>query len=681
MPSLVPNIENRVRKLAKPSNHAQGLQPLFEAISNAFYAIEDRFEAKAGSNGLVRVTIRNLGHNDNIKIDVADNGIGLDHDRFEAFCIIDTDFKRTKGGKGVGRLFWLDAFSDVLVRSSHIADKQLVPRTFRFQLGNEDQIQNQTADVATLLMTEPGVSISFSGLRIKAYQEHFPKRADTFLRYFAAHFIADFLVGAGPKVVVDIDGEITEFPKVISELVEGPAMETGQFETAEFGMLEIRAFACDPRASTGLDGNHQLHLLGNGRTVESRKIDGLLGVTDIKAGDKDGLFFHACVSGEYLNDRVNEGRTAFNLSEKTLKELTRQCVEVVKTELLLDQVEEYKIVRRGRFEHFIARHPIYGFDDTETQLSRVPFNATQPEDFAAGLVKYQIRKDEARQDAMEKVIATLEAVEDVPANFADTVVSAAKNLQDAERLSLAQHVVRRKLVLELMEKLIKRIKIQDGKPDGFHLEKTLHSFIVPMSVQGSDGLTPQSRDHDLWIVDERLAFTRGFASDVRLNKILKDGGNADRPDLLVWDVAYGLGAIDPNDQKGGIDVSEPLRKVMIVEFKRPGRRDYQKAEDQVEQQINKYLLQLQGGEVEAFGRERVRIAQDCIFYCYVVADIIGDLKTQLSGWKTTANRQGRLRMLEGEFQGSIEVIQWSDLVNDAWSRNQASLHAAGLRRR
>ncbi|OYU38646.1 MAG: hypothetical protein CFE33_15255 [Pseudorhodobacter sp. PARRP1] len=202
-----------------------------------------------------------------------------------------------------------------------------------------------------------------------------------------------------------------------------------------------------------------------------------------------------------------------------------------------------------------------------------------------------------------------------------------------------------------------------------------------MSVQGSDGLTPQSRDHDLWIVDERLAFTRGFASDVRLNKFLKDGGTADRPDLLVWDVAYGLGAVDPNDQKGGIDVSEPLREVMIVEFKRPGRREYQKAEDQVEQQITKYLLQLQGGEVEAFGRERVRIAPDCIFYCYVVADIIGDLKTQLSSWKTTANRQGRLRMLEGEVQGSIEVIQWSDLVNDAWSRNQASLHAAGLRRR
>ena len=120
---------------------------------------------------------------------------------------------------------------------------------------------------------------------------------------------------------------------------------------------------------------------------------------------------------------------------------------------------------------------------------------------------------------------------------------------------------------------------------------------------------------------------------------------------------------------------------MIVEFKRPGRRDYQKAEDQIEQQITKYLLQLQGGDVEAFGRERVRIAPDCIFYCYVVADIVGDLKAQLSGWKTTANRQGRLRMLEGDFQGSIEVIQWTDLVNDAWSRNQASLHAAGLRRR
>ena len=116
---------------------------------------------------------------------------------------------------------------------------------------------------------------------------------------------------------------------------------------------------------------------------------------------------------------------------------------------------------------------------------------------------------------------------------------------------------------------------------------------------------------------------------------------------------------------------------MVVEFKRPGRTDYKKAEDQIEQQITKYLSQLKGGEIETFDRQRVRIANDCIFYCYVVANIVGDLDLQLSSWPTTANGQGRIQILQNQYRGSIEVIQWQDLVNDAWQRNKATLFAAG----
>ncbi|QQO13352.1 hypothetical protein JJB99_28710 [Bradyrhizobium diazoefficiens] len=121
-------------------------------------------------------------------------------------------------------------------------------------------------------------------------------------------------------------------------------------------------------------------------------------------------------------------------------------------------------------------------------------------------------------------------------------------------------------------------------------------------------------------------------------------------------------------------------RLMIVEFKKPGRTSYPAAEDQLENQITKYLAQLQGGEIESFDRTRVRVAHDCIFHCYVVADIVGDLKQQLSNWETTANGQGRIRPLKNQYRGSIEVIQWQDLVNDAWMRNNATLRAAGLSR-
>lgn len=676
MPSLTPNIENRVRKLPKPSNATQSLQPLFEAVSNAMFAIEDQFGDAVG-DGHIDITVSHLSDPAAISIEIADDGIGLDAARYNAFCTIDTDFKRAKGGKGVGRLFWLDAFDAIAVDSSYRTGAGSARRAFDFMLNNDEQVVPTIAE-APDPSGHHGTRVRFHRLRTKEYADPFPKRADTFLRYFSAHFIADFLLGGGPTILVDVDGDETEYPKAIAELVVGDAVET-TIVSDEFGELRIVGFFCKPEASTGLEGLHQLHLLANGRTVESRKVDNLLGVESLERDGEQDLAFHGCVSGDYLDLRVNEGRTAFNLTERTLKQISRQCMDAVRSQMIPDQVRRYFETRRERYESFVERYPTYGFDDDDTQLGRVPLHASTPEEFASFLVKFQIRRDEERQDALQRLIDALDAGV-VPFSFGQRVSEAAREIQASEQLALAQHVVRRKLALELLEKLITRIRGRDGSADDYHLERTLHSFICPMNVRGDDPTEVRSRAHELWIVDERLAFTRAFSSDKRLDEVLSEGGSADRPDLFLWDLAFGLSSTDP-DLPDAVDLSEPLRRVMVVEFKKPGRRSYSGPKDQIEQQITKYLAQMKDGEIESFGRSRVRIAKDCIFYCYVVADIVGDLAQQLSGWDPTANGQGRIRPLRGNYSGQIEVIQWQDLVNDAWLRNRATLHAAGLSRK
>ena len=568
MPALTPNIENRVRKLPKPSNATQSLQPLFEAVSNAMFAIEDEYVDRM-SDGRIDITVSHLSDPARIEIEVADDGIGLDADRYAAFCTIDTDFKRSKGGKGVGRLFWLDAFDSIAVDSGYRAGEHSERRAFQFVLNNEEQVV-PTTEPRVDPTGHHGTRVRFRGLRTKEYADPFPKRVDTFLRYFSAHFIADFLLGGGPTILVDVEGEAVEYPKAISDLVVGEAMQT-TIVSDEFGELQIVGFFCKPEASTGLEGLHQLHLLANGRTVESRKVDNLLGVESLEWNGERDLAFHGCVSGAYLDLRVNEGRTAFNLTERTLKQISRQCMDAVRAKMIPDQVRRYFETRRERYESFVERYPTYGFDDDDTQLGRVPLHAATPEEFASFLVKFQIRRDEERQDALQKLIDALD-FGTVPFSFGQTVSDAASEIQAAEQLALAQHVVRRKLALELLEKLITRIRARDGSGDDFHLERTLHSFICPMNVRGDDHLELKSRAHELWIVDERLAFTRAFSSDKRLDDVLVEGGTADRPDLFLWNLAYGLSSTDP-DQPDAVDLSEPLRRVMVVEFKKPGRRN------------------------------------------------------------------------------------------------------------
>lgn len=223
MPALTPNIENRVRKLPKPSNATQSLQPLFEAVSNAMFAIEDRYDAHDGK-GRIDITVSKLADPAAIEISIADDGIGLDGRRYAAFCELDTDFKKSRGGKGVGRLFWLDAFSDIQVDSSYALGWGMAKRAFAFVLNNSEQVIPSAEDEPAATTEAHGTRVRFKGIRTKEYAEPFPKRADTFLRYFSAHFIADFLIGSGPTILVDVDGEAVEYPKAVSDPVVGAEM-------------------------------------------------------------------------------------------------------------------------------------------------------------------------------------------------------------------------------------------------------------------------------------------------------------------------------------------------------------------------------------------------------------------------------------------------------------------------
>jgi hypothetical protein len=669
--TLQQDIENRVRKLPKPSTETQGLLPVFEAISNGVHAVEDRREMAPGFTGAITIDVESLGDTGSTSVVVSDDGVGLDDRRFMAFKTLDTDYKKKRGGKGVGRLFWLDAFSNIVVHSGYEIEGSLNIRAFEFKLSNARQIVPTERPSRSR-----GTTVTFIGLR-GDYAAHFPKDEEGLKRLISAHFISDFLLGKGPAVTLTVDGSPTRYPAAVKDLVIGEAREA-PLKLETFGEFKLIAFTCLREASAGLEGSHNIHFLGHGRTVETRKVDNLLGLRALSNEGHDDLVLHLCVQGEYLDSRVNEGRTAFTFPENVLKELTRECMDVVKDQMFPAQVAEYEEMRRGKYAQFVGHYPIYGFDDTDTQLRRVPFHATAPEEFAAGLVKHQIRREESRRKEVQTVIESLGSTH-FSMDLGAAVIDAAEGIQASEQLALAHHVVRRKLVLELLEKLLLRLRERDGKPDDTQLEKTLHTIICPMRIRGDDPQELRSRAHDLWVVDERFAFTRAFSSDKRLDKILRDGGGADRPDLLLWDLAFGMSATS----KGGgdkADLSEPLRKMLVVEFKKPGRRDYPEAKDQIEQQVVKYLAQLRGGEMESYERQRIRIAPDCVFHCYVVADIVGDLEQQLSGWKTTANGQGRIRLLEGDYRGSIEVVQWTDLINDAWHRNMSTIAAAGLGR-
>lgn len=196
------------------------------------------------------------------------------------------------------------------------------------------------------------------------------------------------------------------------------------------------------------------------------------------------------------------------------------------------------------------------------------------------------------------------------------------------------------------------------------LEESLHKFICPMRVK-SERTNLEVTGHDLWIIDERLTFAKYFSSDVSFERLLEEGGSGDRPDLLIFDKVHGLRQRqDPS-------------KVLIVEFKRPGRTDYN-SDENPQFQVERYLAQLLSGNVTDIDGRPVHLGDDTQFYCYIVADRLGRMRDWTRTWADTYGGRGKMLTFQSDFRGSIELIEWDVLLDDAWERNNAFFSEVGI---
>lgn len=661
MTALLGDVINRVKRLPKPSNAGEALQPIFEAVSNSIHAADDAKRSGTIAQGIIDVNIATSRISSEVRITVGDNGVGLDADRYQAFLTTDSAFKMSRGGKGVGRLLWLDAFEKITVTSIYAEGDALRKRSFRFVLDPTDQIQGETIETLPKGAAPTGTHAIFEGLQAPSYQKYFPVQPAAIVRHFGSHFLAEFILGNAPRVSLTVGPLSVTFPDGIRQMLIEDRGESIK-QTEEFGELRVRHFVFRKAASAGFDGIHQLHFIANGRTVTTRKIDGLLGLGRFGA-DKVGVY-HGCVSGPFLDERVNQERTHFNFDDKIADAIAKIAAEVAIDDALQREIGDYDADRLITMEKFLGDYPSFGFAPAGDLLARTPKNATKGEQFAQALIPTRIRRDIERRRVVQTIVTELGDGTAVSGDFSLRLKSAADEVHAEEQRQLTEYVLRRKIVLDVLDVLLRRFRqLGDGVLD-HQLEETLHTFLCPMRVRGDNPNQVEATEHDLWVLDERLAFAKYFASDVPVSQLIEDARSSGRPDILIWDRLHGL----------GVETDEPLRKVMLVEFKKPNRTSYPENYTPGNQ-IFRYLAALSNGEVESFGR-RVRLANDCVFSCYIIADIVGAMDVLTAGWATSAGGRGRWMPLHGKYRGSIELIEWDDVLLNARSRNSAFIELA-----
>lgn len=663
MTSLRPNIVKRIDRLPKPKNVTAAMQPLFEAISNAIHSVQNRFAETVSHDGKIHVTVNTNRNKDQVWATVEDNGLGLDEKNWDAFTETDTDNKISIGGKGVGRLLWLDCFQKISVVSTFKAKDGMERRTFDFVLKQDDQIQNEKVE-AVGSADSPSFFVRFDGLRDNGYLSNFPGRDSFVFQHLTSHFLPTFIGKKCPQISVYVGDETRHYPAEIDNIVHRKTADI-RLETEDYGVLFLTLMECDKVASADLKGHHFVHFIAHDRTVQSQSIDGKLGLKYF--GDDGDRVFHAILTGEYLDKNVNQERTAFMFEDVVLDRIINDVCTSHIEEFLKEPLEKLGGEQREKIEQITESYPSVAFGDTDELQAKIPSGELKEDAIYGHLARERFRRDQRQAEKIKSVLSRLRGGETDAAAFSAAITEAGAAIEDAEQRSLAEYIVRRKVVLDFIEILLEKVR-DDTRDSSYQREDILHSFICPLRVNTIEDGTKKvesASSHDLWIIDERLTFAQYFSSDVEFSTLSQAIESDERPDVLIFDYVHGLRQ------------TEEPSKVLLVEFKRPGRTSYADNENP-QTQVERYVRQLQGGGLNDVKGRPIKLDDRTVFHCFIVADIVGKLDEWTYSWQRTADGRGRLYQPQSGFRGSIELIGWDALLGDARARNQAFFDRAGI---
>lgn len=674
------NLHGRLRNTSLPASN--GLLPVFEAVSNSIHAIEDA--GVSPQQGRITVQINRdpqgaLGFDqasrrpgpdakpDIVGFTITDNGVGFDDANMESFLTLDSEYKASRGGRGVGRLLWLKAFDRAEIESVYTADNNgRKKRVFSF-----DARQGVSEPTVTDAKDKPrSTQIRLIGFA-KRFQEPAPKTAKVIAKNLFEHCLWYFVrPGGAPTIVIVDDDESINLNNVHDEhMVAGATPESIVLKGSKFDLIHIKLSASSARG-------HNIAFCAANRLVTQEnlkgKIPGLFGTLR----DGEAAFVYECyVSSPLLDERVRSERTSFDIEEEPLEvfasaELSqkeiREAVVERSAAFLAGYLQEQRRLSRERVENFVSRRaPRY-----RPILARIPEEqlVVDPEisDKDLDLVLHKHLADiESKllsdgHDVMHP--QPHESFPDYRARLDDYL----KRAEDIKRSDLANYVSHRRVIIDLLETAIRK------QPDGkYAREDLIHTLIMPMRTDSNDSHFDTC---NLWLIDERLAFHDYMASDKPLGSLpitgATDGAEPDMVALNIFD--------NPILVAEGSNL--PQAALIVVELKRPMRNDAAQGEekDPIEQALG-YLDRIRQGRVQTASGRPIPASERIPGFCYVLCDLTPSVVKRCTVHDAIRTSDGLgYFFYHKSFSAYVEVISLERLVNMARERNRAFFDKLGL---
>lgn len=665
------DVRGRIRNLNLPAS--KPLHPLFEAIVNSIQAIEEA-SVKRGRIDIevIRDAATFLGDDSKrmgaiTGFTVSDNGVGFNDDNFRQFNKGDTQHKVDKGGKGIGRFLWLKAFDEVLIKSTYQAGKTYLRREFHFRADNDP--------ITPIKEPEETSGPARTDVHLKGFQEPYasskalPRTAALIATNIIEHCLEYFLQTSCPEI--RLQDQAHDAAVSLNRIFKDELLASSKVTSVPLGQGALQVTHVHLKTTHGAE--HKAFYCANDRVVkEVRLVKPFPDLAKRLTGPDNAEFTYAAyVKGEVLDESVNQERTAFNLDEDSGTALTfhtswEHLLEAVNKsveEHLAVHLEPVRQAKRAVVENYVQTKQVryrHVLEYAPEVLDSIKPGSSEPEMAIQLHKKHQELEVRLLAEGSELQSGISKAGKD--AEYDARMKAYMKTVTDLNSDRLADYVRHRHAVLGILQELL---KLADG--DKYALEKELHSVVYPM-ITTSDK-TPED-NHNLWVVDERLAYHRYLASDKQLRTNPSVGTPSKRePDILIFDAAVAFG-----DALG-----DTPHNVVLVEFKRPMRDDYDRKENPVDQLVD-YVQDIRSGNIKRHdGRPFAIQPKDINFYCYAICDVTERLKEVCKRHRLIEMMGGRGWCGYNEhYRAWIEVIPYDVMVENAIRRNRVFFNKLGL---
>lgn len=639
------DFKNRVRNLDLKVSDLW--YPLYEAVANSIHAIQEKDNGNIGKID-IKVTRKPstlpdaLGEVDTISI--TDDGIGFNEDNDKSFRTSDTSKKLKIGGKGVGRFTWIKVFKSAVIDSIYIEDNKYKKRkliftdegvTFNTVTDQDDQSSLKTT--VTLRNMNPEYSES-SDINLKEI-------SNLLMSHIAVYLLTNEKIEI--SLIEEKENQIIKMNyDFFNKHIKKDETTSIYINDSKYNLRHIFS-----PSKLNKKSNNILFCAQN-RVVWDKDISNDLELPETYLIEGKEYYYSCYLTSKTLDGDVSNERLTFNnfVFEKNKSKAGVGSIngyeQIIQTvEMFLDShIKLVKDKKDALLKDYITKEePQYGYlyqqDDYRKILREIPYGT--------------ITSEKKLSDRLREIDTTIyqdtrKRIENN--NISDEEVQAIANkIKNTSKSSLIEYVVRRKLIIDLLDK---KLKMNNGN---YEYEETVHDVLFPMKEALSE---IDYNSHNLWLIDERLSYSYNGFSDKQMKSILKITDNLDRPDMIFINAFSKL-----EDGRSVVD------NITIVEIKRPGRNKYDVSPTE---QVFKYIRAIKESKViNGYDGEILNVTDDVFFNCYVIGDLTAQLRIKLedSQFRPVANHE-RYQLFSSNHNAFVEFLSFRRLLNDAKLRNR-----------